>query len=131
MGKKIREIAPEAMRVLMDYSWPGNVRELENVVERAVALETTDRVLPGSVSRDVSSRPGAEELLPVELSEDGIDLETQLEQLRERFMTEALARTRGVQTRAAEMLGMTFRSFRYFAKKYNLSPSRDAGENIG
>ena len=64
------------------------------------------------------------------LADNGIDLETQLERLRERFMTEALARTEGVQTRAAELLGMTFRSFRYFAKKYNLMEGREQKEGF-
>ncbi len=131
MGKKIREISPEAMRQLMEYGWPDNVRELENVIERAVALETTDRIMPGSFSRDVTARPGAGTQLPTVLEDRGIDLETQLEQLRERFMNEALSRTNGVQTRAAELLGMSFRSFRYFAKKYNLMEGRDQKEGLG
>jgi two-component system, NtrC family, response regulator PilR len=131
MGKKIREISPEAMRQLMDYNWPGNVRELENVIERAVALEGTDRILPASFSRNVAPRTDSAGPLPVVLAETGIDLETQLEQLRERFMSEALVRTNGVQTRAAELLGMSFRSFRYFAKKYNLTEGRDPKEGFG
>ena len=130
MGKKIREISPEAMRHLMDYAWPGNVRELENVLERAVALEATDRILPGSFTHDVTSPHAPGSQLPVVLSQEGIDLETQLERLRQRFMTEALARTQGIQTRAAELLGMSFRSFRYFAKKYNLSQGRDQKEGF-
>jgi two-component system response regulator PilR (NtrC family) len=131
MGKKIREISPEAMRALMDYGWPGNVRELENVLERAVALETSDRILPASFSRDVTARGGSAPGFPAVLTEEGIDLETQLERLRERFMNEALSRTNGVQTRAAELLGMTFRSFRYFAKKYNLTQGREPKEGFG
>ena len=131
MGKRIREIAPEAMRQLMDYNWPGNVRELENVIERAVALETSDRVLPGSFNREVATRSDESHPLPVVLNESGIDLETQLERLRERFMNEALSRTQGVQTRAAELLGMSFRSFRYFAKKYNLMEGKEPKEGFG
>jgi two-component system response regulator PilR (NtrC family) len=131
MGKKIREISPEAMRQLMEYSWPGNVRELENVIERAVALETTDQIMPGTFSRDVTARQESGAPLPVLLEDRGIDLETQLERLRERFMNEALSRTHGVQTRAAELLGMSFRSFRYFAKKYNLMEGRDPREGPG
>jgi hypothetical protein len=57
----------------------------------------------------------------VSLPEGGIDLDRHIEELRLRYMIEALDRTGGVQTRAAELLGMTFRSFRYFAKKYALS----------
>ena len=99
MGKKIREISPEAMRHLTEYGWPGNVRELENVIERAVALEGTERILPASFNREVASRADSGQGLPVVLTDGGIDLETQLEQLRERLMSEALARTHGVQTR--------------------------------
>jgi DNA-binding NtrC family response regulator len=131
MGKRIREIAPDAMRQLMDYSWPGNVRELENVIERAVALEGSDRILPASFNREVVSRTDEAQPLPVLLNDGGIDLETQLERLRERFMNEALSRTQGVQTRAAELLGMSFRSFRYFAKKYNLMESKEPKEGFG
>jgi DNA-binding NtrC family response regulator len=131
MGKRIREISPEAMRQLLDYSWPGNVRELENVIERAVALEASDRILPGSFNREVASSPDVPAALPVVLGEGSIDLETQLERLRERLMGEALARSNGVQTRAAELLGMSFRSFRYFAKKYNLMESREPREGFG
>jgi two-component system, NtrC family, response regulator PilR len=131
MGKKIREITPEAMQKLLEYDWPGNVRELENVIERAVALEGTDRIHPGSFSLEVPNRPDAGTALPLALTQEGIDLETQLERLRERFMTEALSRTQGIQTRAAELLGMSFRSFRYFAKKYNLMESRDPKGSFG
>jgi two-component system response regulator PilR (NtrC family) len=115
----------------MDYSWPGNVRELENVIERAVALEGSDRILPASFNREVASRTDEAQPLPVVLNDSGIDLETQLERLRERFMNEALSRTQGVQTRAAELLGMSFRSFRYFAKKYNLMESKEPKEGFG
>ena len=131
MGKRIREIAPEAMQQLMEYGWPGNVRELENVLERAVALEGTDRILPASFNREVAARGDASRPLPVVLNDGGIDLETQLERLRERFMNEALTRTHGVQTRAAELLGMSFRSFRYFAKKYNLMEGKEPKEGFG
>ncbi|HEU4402105.1 MAG TPA: sigma-54 dependent transcriptional regulator [Candidatus Polarisedimenticolia bacterium] len=125
MGKKITRISEEAMQSLMAHEWPGNVRELENVLERAVALETSDAVTAASLSRDVrGGGPRAEQELPIVFDEDGIDLERRLENLREHFMEEALRRAHGVQTRAAELLGMTFRSFRYFAKKYRLIEGR-------
>jgi len=96
-----------------------------------VALETTDQIMPGSFSRDVTAHTESGAPLPAVLEDRGIDLETQLEQLRERFMNEALSRTNGIQTRAAELLGMSFRSFRYFAKKYNLMEGRDPKEGLG
>jgi two-component system response regulator PilR (NtrC family) len=57
----------------------------------------------------------------VSIPADGLDLEGHLETMRRRYMGEAMQRSGGVQTRAAELLGMTFRSFRYFAKKYSLT----------
>jgi two-component system response regulator PilR (NtrC family) len=121
VGKPIRSISKAAMECLERYDWPGNVRQLENVVERAVALEASDQIGPESLPAEVrtggSARPEPDVVLP----DGGIDLELHLEALRRRYMVEALHRSAGVQTRAAELLGMTFRSFRYFAKKYELT----------
>ena len=124
MGKKITRISDEALRHLTEHEWPGNVRELENVIERAVALETTDAITADSLSREVRSGSRPAHDFPIILSDGGIDLERQLEHLREKLMGEALRRAQGVQTRAAELLGMSFRSFRYFAKKYHLLEGR-------
>ncbi len=131
MGKKITRISEEAIRHLLEHDWPGNVRELENVIERAVALETTDAITPESLSREVRSGARPAQDLPIALSDGGIDLERQLERLRERLMEEALQRANGVQTKAAELLGMSFRSFRYFAKKYHLLDGRQARASVG
>jgi len=121
VGKPICSISKAAMECLERYDWPGNVRQLENVVERAVALEASDQIGPESLPAEVrtggSARPEPDVVLP----DGGIDLELHLEALRRRYMVEALHRSAGVQTRAAELLGMTFRSFRYFAKKYELT----------
>ncbi len=126
MAKPLTGISKAAMDCLESYRWPGNVRELENVIERAVALESSEIVQPESLPREVrlggSERPGVDIVLP----EAGVDLERHLEDLRRRFMVEAMERAGGVQTRAAEILGMTFRSFRYFAKKYGLTAREGA-----
>jgi two-component system response regulator PilR (NtrC family) len=128
--KPVRSISREAMDVLSAHDWPGNVRELENAIERAVALEPTQVVLPESLpaqvrgksskgvaapDRAVADRPGG---LP-ELKE-GFDLEALGEEFYRHYIALALERTGGVQTKAAEMLGMSFRSFRYYAKKFNI-----------
>jgi two-component system response regulator PilR (NtrC family) len=124
MGKKITRITEEAMRRLQQHDWPGTVRELENVIERAVALETGDAITADSLSREVSAGARPAQEFPAPLGDEGIDLERQLERMRAHFMHEALRRANGVQTRAAELLGMSFRSFRYFAKKYRLIDGR-------
>jgi two-component system response regulator PilR (NtrC family) len=121
MQKPVRSISGEAMDLLQAYAWPGNVRELENVMERAVALEQTPSVLPETlpehVRRGVSPASGP---APAEFPEKGIDLEAHVEDIYRDHMVEALKRAGGVQVKAAEMLGMSFRSFRYYAKKLNI-----------
>ena len=123
MGKKVTGVSDEVRRTLQQHDWPGNVRELENVIERAVALAAGEVLGPQDLARDLGG-PRAAKDLPAELTDAGLDLERQLEDLREHFMSLALERAQGVQTRAAELLGMSFRSFRYFAKKYHLLDGR-------
>jgi two-component system response regulator PilR (NtrC family) len=127
MGKTLHGISEEAMERLEAYHWPGNVRELENVIERAVALEPGNIIQADSLPRELRGGQGGRGELDVVLRDSGIDLESHLEDLRRRYMAEAMERANGVQTRAAEILGMTFRSFRYFAKKYGLT----RGEVLG
>jgi len=132
-GKSVNGISHEAHELLAAYSWPGNVRELENVIERAVALEQTPLVLPeslptqvrtlgGTPARGVGSAAPAAAAAPGSLPDlkEGFDLEALGEEFYRHYIALALERSGGVQTRAAEMLGMSFRSFRYYAKKFNL-----------
>jgi len=106
------------MAVLERYHWPGNIRELENVLERAIVLGGADMVgvesLPESVRRE---RP-VKGLESVEIPEDGLDLEATLDAIEGRYLQRALDRTGGVQTKAAELLKMTFRQFRYKLQKH-------------
>jgi two-component system response regulator PilR (NtrC family) len=111
---------------LMAYSWPGNVRELENAMERAVALERTPAVLPESLPEAVQAAaaqapaPPAAAALSNALPDRGFDLEQHVQHLEREYIAEALRRSGGVKVRAAELLGMSFRSFRYYMKKYDL-----------
>ena len=130
MEKPIRAISREAHERLMAYRWPGNVRELENAIERAVAVEQTPTLLPESLPPYVRPNGGgavhetSEDVQPglcdfPELPE-GFDLEARGEDFYRHYIGLALERSGGVQTKAAELLGMSFRSFRYYAKKFNL-----------
>ncbi len=116
MGKDIHGLSKESMDLLDAHDWPGNIRELENVIERAVALEKTPMILPDSlpehIVRRVAKGPAAAGLLP----ESGFNLEEHVEGLEKEYITQALVRAGGVQVKAAELLGMSFRSFRYYAK---------------
>jgi two-component system response regulator PilR (NtrC family) len=125
MSKPLRGISREAMELLERYEWPGNVRELENVIERAVALETADAIQPQSLPAELRRERVSGSSVAFELPEKGTDVERQLEQMRSELMRRALERCGGVQSRAAKLLSMSFRSFRYFAKKYNLARDED------
>jgi two-component system response regulator PilR (NtrC family) len=121
LGAPHKRISADAMRAIEKYHWPGNVRELENVVERMVALETSEVLTTKSLPEPVLLG-GAIPDVTFELPADGISLQDHLEAIGKIFMLKALERTGGVQTQAAELLKMSFRSFRYYAKKYDLIP---------
>jgi two-component system response regulator PilR (NtrC family) len=126
VGKPISSgFSQGALECLEQYHWPGNVRQLENVVERAVALEATEEIRQESLPTEVRQKAGRSVTDPIAIPESGLDLEEHLEDRRRCYMEGALERTGSVQTHAAELLGMTFRSFRYFAKKYRLTGRDD------
>ena len=119
MNKPVRGIAPDALAALRRHDWPGNVRELENAIERSIALENEEEVslrsLPEHISR-VSAPLASDDLLP----EKGIHLEKHIEQQERAYLLAALNRAGGVRTKAADLLGMSYRSFRHYAKKYKV-----------
>src|SRR5579864_1115268 len=126
MEKPIAAISPEAMRRLEAYDWPGNVRELENTIERAVALESGPEislaVLPDRIAGfATASLSGGIGGGPAAFPPDGIDFEKEIAQAERRYLLAALEKSEGVRTRAAELLKITYRSFRHYAKKHNVS----------
>src|SRR5438067_1884683 len=125
MEKPIEGISPEAMSKLEAYDWPGNVSELENTMERAVALEAgkeiSVRALPyrilcygGASSSGAAARQG------VEIPDAGVDFEKVVATTERLYLQAALQKAGGVRTRASEFLGITYRSFRHYAKKHSL-----------
>ncbi|MBI3896323.1 MAG: sigma-54-dependent Fis family transcriptional regulator [Acidobacteria bacterium] len=122
MGKGIQGISSAALRPLENYPWPGNVRELENAVERAVALEKGKEIIPDSLPERVVLGLAAplDQSVSAELPEEGLDLQRHIEQVERMLLEAALARSNGVRTRAADLLKMSYRSFRHYAKKYGL-----------
>jgi two-component system response regulator PilR (NtrC family) len=120
MGITPKRISVEAMRMLEAYAWPGNVRELENLIERVLALCGGDTILAEDLPAAVRT-PGATAAIGYDLPDEGLDLEAWLDDRRRELMAQALERTGGNQTKAAELLAMTFRSFRYYAKKLGLT----------
>jgi two-component system, NtrC family, response regulator PilR len=125
MEKAIEGVSPEAMSRLESYDWPGNVRELENTMERAVALETgreiSLRVLPDRIAGYTGgSAMDAFGGQPLKFPDEGVDFEREMADAERRYLQAALEKAGGVRTRASEMLKITYRSFRHYAKKHNL-----------
>jgi two-component system response regulator PilR (NtrC family) len=123
MGKTIDGFTPDAAEALHAYAWPGNVRELENVVERAVALESERRVTLATLPENIrTGQPATPRQTDVDaaIGAAGFNLERHLQDIERSHLERALERAGGVQTRAADVLGLSFRQFRYLAKKYGL-----------
>ncbi len=119
MNKPLRGLAAEALEALRSYSWPGNVRELENVIERAVALETGEEISLRSLAEHISRLPIAAPggvLIP----DDGVDFQKHIEEQERSYLLAALEKAGGVRTKAADLLGMSYRSFRHYAKKHRI-----------
>src|SRR6266853_2002936 len=113
-------ISDGAMRLLEAYSWPGNVRELEHTIERAVALEKTDTIQPERLPAQVTNYNEARINSELELPTEGLHLTAHLDQLEKAYVLEALRRTEGNQTNAADLLKMTVRSLRHLLDKHGI-----------
>ncbi|MDX6531013.1 MAG: two-component system, NtrC family, response regulator PilR [Blastocatellia bacterium] len=113
-------LSPQALRLLENYNWPGNVRELEHSIERAVALEKTDTIQPERLPDQVTNYNPARVASELELPADGINLTAHLDQLEKTYVMEALRRTEGNQTNAADLLKMSVRSLRHLLDKHGI-----------
>jgi two-component system response regulator PilR (NtrC family) len=113
-------LTPQAAELLERYNFPGNVRELEHTIERAVALERTDAIQPERLPEQITRYNPARVAGSLDLPEAGIDLSAHLEQLEKTYVLEALRRTGGNQTRAAELLGLSVRSLRHLLDKHGV-----------
>ena len=126
-GKGIARVNAESLAALATYEWPGNVRQLENTIERAVALETGEELqveLPVERvrARAAAAGVGGEGLAisPGAVLPDGMDMENYVAEIERSLLKSALAQSNGVQARAADVLKISYRSFRHLMKKYSL-----------
>jgi len=126
MGRAVNRIAVDSLDLLKGYDWPGNVRQLENSIERAVALESSHELhvdppceAPSPRSPKLASGNGGSP--GIAIPPEGLDLEHYVEQIARSLLQSALRRENGVQTRAAGVLHLSYRSFRHLLKKYDLN----------
>ena len=113
-------ISGPAMRLLEAYSWPGNVRELEHTIERAVALERTEMIQPERLPEQITNYNPHRVSSDLQLPTEGLNLTAHLDQLEKSYVLEALKRTDGNQTNAAELLKMSVRSLRHLLDKHGI-----------
>ena len=118
-GKSLT-ISPKATQILENYAWHGNVRELEHTIERAVALERTGEIQPEQLPDHITNYNPQRISAEFDLPDSGINLVTHLENLEKTYVVEALRKTAGNQTRAAELLQMQVRSLRHLLDKHNI-----------
>lgn len=129
MDKEIKILSSYAMDALQNYHFPGNVRELENIIERSVALEASNIVLPESLTlaaykqrnTEASTIPAADMDIPPE----GIDLDGVINELERALLVKALDRSKGIKKKAADLLNITFRSLRYRLEKHGMDDADD------
>ncbi len=124
LGKNLKGFSQEAVDLLVSWEWPGNVRELENAVERAVALERGDEVSRSSFPERMLTNTPIHGSIPVDENApeigDGFKLEDYVQQIERSYIAKALERAQGSQKKAAELLGITPRSLRYYMSKFGL-----------
>ncbi|MEA1970657.1 MAG: sigma-54 dependent transcriptional regulator, partial [Thermodesulfobacteriota bacterium] len=112
-NKEIKKISPYAMALLVEYPFPGNVRELENIIERSIALETTNIILPENFEISVTGDPALSSGGDLEIPEEGIDLNEKVAKFERNLMNKALRKAGGSKTKAAKLLNVSLDSLRY------------------
>jgi two-component system, NtrC family, response regulator PilR len=126
-GKGDVKVSDKAMRLLLDYHWPGNIRELENILERCVILghgdQITDDGLPPQLRHaPIASSSGGP---AAHFTETGLDLDAYLGGIEKDILLQTLEKTGGIRKKAAEQLGISFRSIRYRLAKFGFASDDD------
>jgi two-component system response regulator PilR (NtrC family) len=118
LNKEINDISFAVMEMLKRYDYPGNVRELENIIERAVVVEKSNKLLPTSISEHIfEDKYDITEVSEITLP---VNLESLVEKLEEKYIKKALEVAQNNQSKAAKLLGLTLRTFRYKMSKYDV-----------
>lgn len=126
MGRTVKGVSGESLRVMRSYSWPGNIRELRNVIERAMVLCEQEEIQPAHLPAELSAGYAASDVADCpepagHLPAEGIDLKAVVADLERLYIVKAMERTNGNQTEAAKLLSISRDQLRYRLEKYSLS----------
>jgi DNA-binding NtrC family response regulator len=120
-GKRIKSVEENVLRALMEYHWPGNIRQLESVIERAVLMAESPHICLKDIKSELRISQGGS-IVDFDFPEDGINFE----ELEKELLKKAMQKSNGVATKAAKLLGMSYKTFCYRWEKFNLpSPKGD------
>jgi two-component system response regulator PilR (NtrC family) len=121
LDKVINKVSTYAMDILSKYPFPGNVRELENIIERSVALETSNIVLPQSLALSHFKQVRIEEgRRHTDMGPDGIELDKVMAEIERDYILKAMEKAQGSKQKSANLLGITVDSLKYRLTKLNL-----------
>jgi len=115
-GRRIRAIEPSAMRLLGEYHWPGNIRQLETVIERAILMNDSDTITLSDIKNELWSGQ-LKNSFNFDIPDEGMDFEN----LEKELIKKALAKANGVATKAAKLLGMSYKTFMYRLEKFHVN----------
>ena len=122
-GKEVKTISAYALELLLEYPFPGNVRELENIIERSVAFETSNIILPENllISEDTKY---CGLLSLYDIPDSGISLNEELAKLERELIQKALLKAHGSKSKASELLKISYDSLHYRSEKLGIAPER-------
>lgn len=129
-GKPSPVLEPEAMQALLAHEWRGNVRELENMIERAVAFCSNGTISAADMRSWLHRPVSAPTASPTDLPPDGLDLEGLICKIEKELLLKALERTGWVKKKAARLLQLNTRSFRYRLEKYGIKGGQDDPQDL-
>lgn len=118
-GKQMTKLSTEALELLLQYDFPGNVRELENIIERSIALVSSEIIHAKDLYITNGHKKHLDSPTP-DIPENGLDLEDYIAKTERDILLKALQASKGAKQKAASLLGLTFRSFRHRLTKYGL-----------
>jgi two-component system response regulator PilR (NtrC family) len=130
-GKAVERVSPRTLRTLCTYSYPGNIRELENIVDHAITLCDSDALTEHDLPQHLLAQPSAQAVAAepeppaAPIFAEGCNLDEQLATYEKDMLLAALERAGGVRKRAAELLGIKYRSLRHRLSKYGLASGDD------